>query len=84
MTPSILPLRVREVGYTAGGRELLSDISFDLDSLRRTVILGPMAQARVSCCESVTDSFSPRAERFAGKPLFTRRGAARRWCFNDL
>ena len=39
--PSILPLRVENVSFDAGGKRLIDDISFTLDGNARTFILGP-------------------------------------------
>lgn len=44
MTPapvSILPLDVRHLDYSAGGRLLINDISFEIESGATTLILGP-------------------------------------------
>lgn len=37
----LMPLRVRGLGYVAGGKSILSDVSFELADAARTIILGP-------------------------------------------
>jgi ATPase subunit of ABC transporter with duplicated ATPase domains len=39
--PSILPLTLREVSYTAGGRTLLDGVSFTVEAGRKLVVIGP-------------------------------------------
>jgi tungstate transport system ATP-binding protein len=39
--PSILPLTLREVSYTAGGRRLLDGVSFTVEAGRKLVVIGP-------------------------------------------
>ena len=39
--PSILPLRLENLGFTAGGARLIDGISTVLEAGPRTVILGP-------------------------------------------
>lgn len=41
MAESILPLELDRVGFSAGGRDLLSDVSLRIEAGTRTVILGP-------------------------------------------
>ncbi|MDA0675187.1 MAG: ATP-binding cassette domain-containing protein, partial [Proteobacteria bacterium] len=41
MTQKILPLELRGVGYAAGGRGLIEDVSFTVDGGPLTVVLGP-------------------------------------------
>ena len=41
LPPPILPLEFSHVGFEAGGRMLLGDVSFSIGSAARTVILGP-------------------------------------------
>ena len=38
---SILPLRLDDVGYSAGGKELIEHVSFEIAAGPRTVMLGP-------------------------------------------
>ncbi|MCK6452623.1 MAG: ATP-binding cassette domain-containing protein [Alphaproteobacteria bacterium] len=41
MTPAILPLEVRDLGFSAGGKSLLRGLSFQAAPGRRIVLLGP-------------------------------------------
>jgi len=41
VSASILPLHVEGLGWDAGGRRLLDDVGFTLESGRRSVLLGP-------------------------------------------
>jgi tungstate transport system ATP-binding protein len=38
---SILPLRLQDVGYSAGGKTLIENVSFEISAGPRTVLLGP-------------------------------------------
>jgi len=40
MVPSVLPLRLQEIGYHVGGAALLSGITLDIEAGRRLVVLG--------------------------------------------
>ena len=40
-TGSILPLRLDDVGYSAGGKALIEHVSFEIAAVPRTVMLGP-------------------------------------------
>lgn len=38
---SLMPLRVRDLSYTAGGKRILDGVSVEIDAAARTVVLGP-------------------------------------------
>ena len=41
MTGSLLPLRVQDLTFEAGGKRLLEAFSFELSAATRSIILGP-------------------------------------------
>jgi len=77
--PSILPLRVENVCFDAGGKRLIDEMSFTLDAGTRTVILGPNGAGKSLTLRLCHGLLTPSAGRVmwqgAGKHNPMRRQA---------
>ena len=76
---SILPLRLREVGFVAGGRTIIDAISCELTAGARTVILGPNGAGKsvlLRLCHGLLVPTSGRIEWAVGADVSCRRRQA--------
>lgn len=72
----LMPLRVRGLCYTAGGKRILDDVSFEISDTPRTVVLGPNGAGKsvlLKLCHGLLEPYAGEV-RWAGRtPGETRR-----------
>ena len=81
---SILPLRLDEVSFVAGGRPIVDGVSLVVEAGPRTIILGPNGAGKsvlMRLCHGLLAPTSGRIEWAA--PSGRASGVARRWSSSD-
>jgi tungstate transport system ATP-binding protein len=73
---SLMPLSVRGLGYGAGGKRILEDVSFEIDAAPRTVVLGPNGAGKsvlLKLCHGLLRPTAGSVRWAGGTPDETRR-----------